>query len=165
MKCRLLLLSGLILISTSGYAMKLSSPAFSDNSFIPVKYSCKGKDVSPPLQWEDIPAKTQSFVLILSDPDAPLGTWDHWIVVNIPSTQISLAENSTSVNMLPNSWGRKDYGGPCPPSGLHHYVFDLYALDTKLDLSSNPNLNKQSLLSKIKPHIIDIAQLTGLFQK
>lgn len=163
MKFRLLLLSGLMLFFTTGYAMKLSSAAFSNNGFIPPQYSCKGEDISPPLQWEDYPPETQSFVLIMSDPDAPMGTWDHWIVVNIPSTQTSLAEDTKSLNMLPNSWGRKDYGGPCPPSGTHHYIFDLYALDTKLDLPANSD--KKLLLSTIKPHIIDSAKLTGLFQK
>jgi Raf kinase inhibitor-like YbhB/YbcL family protein len=157
----------LLLIFNQGYAMKLTSTAFEHNGWIPVKYSCKGEDISPPLEWQDVPKETKSFVLILSDPDAPMGTWDHWIVINLNSSQTSLPENTTShtisLEMLPNSWGKNNYGGPCPPSGTHHYIFDLYALDTKLTLSQNTD--KKTLLKTIKPHIIETAQLVGLFQK
>jgi Raf kinase inhibitor-like YbhB/YbcL family protein len=153
-----------MLMFSSGYAMKLSSAAFTDNGFIPIKYSCKGEDISPPLQWTETPPETQSFVLILSDPDAPMGAWDHWIVVNIPSTQTVLAEDVKSLETLPNSWGSTIYKGPCPPSGTHHYVFDLYALNIR-QLNLPKNTDKNSLLIALKPHILDSAQLVGLFQK
>ena len=154
------LLLGLLLFFTSGYAMELSSPAFCQKGWIPAKYTCTGEDISPPLAWDGVASKTQSFVLILSDLDAPRG-WDHWIVFNLPSTLRALPENTNLGETLSNSWGKKSYQGPCPPSGTHRYVFDLYALDTKLGLLKNSD--KKLLLEKLKPHILDSGQLIGLF--
>lgn len=150
--------------------MKLSSPIFNHEEMIPSKYSCKGDDISPPLKWEDPPSGTQSFVLICDDPDAPMGTWDHWIVFNIPAKETELPEDIPSQNRLPNnalhgqnSWGRNDYGGPCPPSGIHRYFFKLYALDILLDLEAGANKNQ--VMEKMEGHILENCELMGRFQK
>ncbi len=150
-----------------GETMELISPAFQNNSTIPTVYSCKGDDISPPLQWKNIPDKTHSFVLIMDDPDAPAGIWDHWILFNIPKTTTELSEN---LSALPdgaeygkNSWGNRAYGGPCPPSGEHRYIFKLYALDTLLNLSAG--VDKSTLETAMKGHILATATLTGRYKK
>src|SRR5437868_2091935 len=112
----------------------LNSSSFSDREKLASIYTCDGKDISPPFQWQHTPAATASFALILSDPDAPGGTFYHWVLFNIPRTTRTLAENAS---VFPagtlagkNSWGKSQYNGPCPPKGVsHHYVFSLYALD------------------------------------
>ena len=114
--------------------MKLASPAFAHNAIIPQKYTCQGKDISPPLTISEIPEGTVSLALITDDPDAPMGTWDHWLIWNIKPTA-EIKEDSAPGTQGENSWGRNDYGGPCPPSGTHRYFFKLYALDSQLDLA------------------------------
>ena len=113
---------------------RLTSPAFGHNDRIPDIYTCAGKDINPPLRIQNIPQNTKSLVLIMDDPDAPMGTWNHWIVFNIPPID-AIKEDSVpeGASHGKNSWGRFDYGGPCPPSGIHRYFFRLYALDTFLD--------------------------------
>ncbi|HKJ39982.1 MAG TPA: YbhB/YbcL family Raf kinase inhibitor-like protein, partial [Anaerolineales bacterium] len=122
-------------------SIDLTSTAFAQGQAIPEKYTCVGdaasslKDVSPPLTWGEPPADTQSFALIMDDPDAPIGTWDHWILFNIPASTRNLPESMPVNSGFPggnNSWGRTGYGGPCPPSGTHRYFFRLYALDEML---------------------------------
>lgn len=139
---------------------------------IPVRYTCDGEDISPPLDWTDPPAGTQSFALIMDDPDAPGGTWDHWILFNIPADARKLDENLpiTGKNQEPgsifvgnNSWKRADYGGPCPPGGTHRYFFKLYALDTTISLL--PGVTKQELLSAMESHILAEAELMGTFSR
>ncbi len=111
-------------------AIELTSTAFSEGQMIPARYSCDGQDVSPPLAWSGVPEKAQSMALICDDPDAPVGTWDHWVLFNIPTDTSSLPEGvptdptleSGAVNGT-NSWGRPGYGGPCPPGGTHRYFF------------------------------------------
>ncbi len=115
--------------------LKITSPAFENNGLIPSKYACDGEDVNPPLKIEGTPDGTQSLVLIVDDPDAPMGTWDHWIVWNIPPTGI-IEENSLPGVEGLNDFQKKSYGGPCPPSGTHRYFFKVYALGTKLELES-----------------------------
>jgi Raf kinase inhibitor-like YbhB/YbcL family protein len=115
--------------------LKITSPVFENNGLIPSKYTCDGEDVNPPLTIDGTPEGTQSLVLIVDDPDAPMGTWDHWIVWNIPPTGI-INENSIPGIEGLNDFQKKSYGGPCPPSGTHRYFFKVYALGTKLELES-----------------------------
>jgi Raf kinase inhibitor-like YbhB/YbcL family protein len=121
----------------------ISSTAFTSGASIPVQYTCDGTDISPPLQWSGAPEGTQSFALIVDDPDAPGGTWVHWVLFDMPATTTGLAESASPGGTLPtgsvegeNDWGRQEYGGPCPPSGTHRYYFRLYALDTMLNLAA-----------------------------
>ena len=149
-----------------GSSMKLLSNSFSHDQTIPSKYTCDGDDISPELHWEDVPPGTKSFVLICDDPDAPMGTWVHWILYNLPATQTSLAENLQTLpaNTLVgiNSWGRKDYGGPCPPSGTHRYFFKLYALNKTIDTEG---MTSQKLQIEMKTHTLARAELVGLYQR
>lgn len=142
--------------------MKLVSPAFTHNSLIPKKYTCQGEDISPPLTINDIPKGTVSMVLIIDDPDAPMGIWDHWLIWNIKPVQ-AIEEDSAPGIQGQNSWGRSDYGGPCPPSGTHRYFFKLYALDSKLDLKKGAT--KAELEASMKVHILEQAELIGLYKK
>ena len=149
---------------------RLSSPAFSDGQPIPVKFSCHGEDISPALDWSEPPMGAQTLALIMDDPDAPVGTWIHWVLFSIPANLRGLPEGIAAEPTLAdgsrhgnNSWKRVGYGGPCPPSGTHHYVFKLYALDTKLDLS--PGSSKEDLLKVMEGHVLAQAQLVGTFSK
>lgn len=161
MRIIILLLS--IFLMNGVYAMNLTSTAFKDGGTIPVKYTCDSQDSSPSVAWTGAPANTQSFAIICADPDAPVGTWYHWVIYNIPSTITSLAENQTPTGSVlgKNSWGREKYNGPCPPKGNpHHYIFTLYALDTKLDLSST---DAPTLENSMKGHVLQSTTLTGLY--
>lgn len=151
---------------------ELTSTAFANGEAIPEKYSCKGEDISPPLAWGDPPDGTKSFVLIMDDPDAPVGTWDHWILFNIPVDMRELPEDlpTTGKNQDPeavfvgsNSWGKSAYGGPCPPSGTHRYFFKLAALDTTISLL--PGASKQQVLDAMQGHILADAELMGTFSR
>ena len=144
--------------------MKLSSSAFEDNMSIPSEYTCDGADVSPPLSFSNVPNSTKSLALIMDDLDAPAGTWVHWLVWNIPAnkTGFSKGENVTFPQGK-NDFGNLRYGGPCPPSGVHHYYFKLYALDITLDL--NKGSTKEQLESAISGHIIEEAQLIGTYER
>jgi len=151
---------------------ELTSTAFAQGEPIPVQYSCDGEDISPPLAWGDPPEGTQSFVLIMDDPDAPVGTWDHWLLFNIPADMRGLEENLpiTGKNQDPdaifvgnNSWGHADYGGPCPPGGTHRYFFKLYALDTTLSLL--PGVSKQELLNVMEGHVLGQTELMGTYTR
>ncbi len=151
-------------------AFELTSSAFAQGETIPVRYTCDGDDVSPPLEWGDPPEGTQSFALANDDPDAPAGIWDHWILFNLPGEARSLPEGVPSDAELPdgsrqgqNSWRRLGYGGPCPPSGTHRYFFKLYALDTTLDLASGAN--KKQLLQAMEGHILGQAELIGVYSR
>lgn len=144
---------------------QLTSDAFNEGEFIPALYSCKGEDISVPLAWIDSPVGTQSFVLIMDDPDAPMGIWDHWILFNIPPEVFALPANLKSLPPATqegvNSWNRTGYGGPCPPSGTHRYFFKLYALDVTLDLTRP---DKKQVEQAMEGHILAQAQLMGCFQ-
>jgi Raf kinase inhibitor-like YbhB/YbcL family protein len=145
----------------------LKTTAFVEGGTIPKQYTCSGADLSPALSWEGAPAKTQSFALIADDPDAPVGTWTHWVIWNIAGT--SLPDGVAKLEELPNGMrqGRNDfkragYGGPCPPPGKpHRYFFRLYALDSKLHLS--PGASKSDLEQTMQGHILAQAQLMGTF--
>ena len=142
--------------------MKLNSPAFEHQDFIPDEYTCIGSDINPPLQIEDIPGKARTLALIVDDPDAPMGTFVHWVLYDMPITR-SINENSAPGTQGTNDFQRIGYGGPCPPSGTHRYFFKLYALDSKLDLL--PGVKKQELEKSMQGHILDQAQLMGRFAK
>jgi len=144
--------------------MKLTSPAFEHNQNMPPEYTCDGQDISPELNIEDVPSNAKSLVLINDDPDAPVGTWDHWIVFNIPPTtkKISKGEEPKGLGGK-NGWGRTGYGGPCPPSGTHRYFFKLYALDTELDLPEGAP--KKDIEATMEGHIIDKTELIGLYKR
>lgn len=151
-------------------SMELTSTAFSYGEPIPAKYSCKGEDVSPQLSWDEPPAGTQSLALIMDDPDAPVGTWVHWVLYNIPTTAHTWPEKTpkdadlvNGAHQGKNSGGQTGYNGPCPPSGTHRYFFKLYALDTILDLTSTAD--KKAVLAAMEGHILAQAELMGTFSK
>jgi Raf kinase inhibitor-like YbhB/YbcL family protein len=140
----------------------VKSPAFKNNELIPPKYTCDGQDINPPLIIEGLPKMTKSLVLIIEDPDAAAGVWDHWVVWNIPPTN-RISENSVPGTEGANSFHRRSYGGPCPPSGTHRYYFKIYALDTELGLGEGSS--KGDLERAIKAHIISKGQLLGLYHR
>jgi len=148
--------------------IKLTSSAFKEGAMIPAQYSCDGKDISPPLSWSEVPGGTKSFALICDDPDAPIGTWVHWVVYNIPNNVTSLPENvppnkSVMGNILQGmtDFRRIGYGGPCPPRGTHRYYFKIYALDTMLNLPAGAT--KRELLRAMEGHILAEGQLMGKY--
>lgn len=148
--------------------MTLTSSAFNNGGQIPTKYSCDGEKISPPLAWTNAPAGTRSFLLIVDDADAPRGTFAHWVIFNIPASVTSLPENvptnptlSNGATQGQNGAGRIGYTSPCPPSGTHRYMFQLYALNTQLTLT--PGATKQDVLNAMQGHIIAQATLTGLY--
>jgi len=150
--------------------IKITSPAFDDGGLIPSKYTCDGADISPPLQWQPAPEGTRSIALICDDPDAPMGTWVHWVLFNLPADTTELAENIPPDKTLPNAarqgtndFRRIGYGGPCPPSGTHRYFFKIYALDTQIDLS--PGADKRQLLKAVDGHILGKGQLVGKYSR
>ncbi|HEY3340525.1 MAG TPA: YbhB/YbcL family Raf kinase inhibitor-like protein [Anaerolineae bacterium] len=148
----------------------LASTAFHNEQPIPSKYTCDGEDVSVPLQWADQPANTTSFALIMDDPDAPSGTYVHWVIYNLPANSRALAESipldatltDGSLNGQ-NSAKRSGYTGPCPPNGKHRYFFKLYALDLLLTLT--PGATKDQLLGAMQGHVLAQAELMGTYQR
>jgi len=153
-------------------SLQLTSDAFANGQSIPAKYSCVGKNISPALAWNDPPAGTQSFALIMDDPDAPFGTWVHWVLYNIKPDMRGLQEDLpiTGKNVDPdaiyvgkNSAGNIGYDGPCPPSGTHRYFFKLYALDTLISLL--PGASEEQILKEMDGHILAQAELMGTFSK
>ncbi len=148
----------------------LTSPAFKNGETIPAEYTCDGKDISPSLQWSDAPAGTKSFAVISDDPDAPGGTWVHWVIYNIPAGVRELKKGFPADKKLPdgtlqgtNDFQNIGYGGPCPPSGTHRYYFKLYVLDSVLALA--PGATKNQLEQAMKDHILAEAQLMGLYRR
>ena len=142
--------------------LKLTSPGFENNAEIPSKYTCDGQDVNPGLVIENIPQEAESLALIVDDPDAPIGTWVHWVVWNIALVS-EINEDTVPGEQGINDFKKQAYGGPCPPSGIHRYFFKLYALDTKLELSSSAT--KKDLEDAMKGHIIEQTQLVGTYSK
>lgn len=145
--------------------MILTSSAFEHNGPIPSKYTCDGENINPPLKIEDVPEKAESLVLIMEDPDAPMGTWVHWTLWNIDPQIKEIQEDSVPEGAQEGitDFGKPGYGGPCPPSGTHRYFFKLYALDTKLDLPSTTT--KDQLEEAIEDHILAQAELIGLYSR
>ncbi len=144
--------------------MEITSPEFQHNTDIPKKFTCQGIDCSPTLEIKNVPASAKSLVLIVDDPDASTGNWDHWIVYNIPPLTATIAEGSTPGLRCLNDFRRKEWGGPCPPSGRHRYFFKIYALDILLSQLPD-NAKKNDLLRAMDGHILEKAQLIGLYQK
>ena len=151
-------------------SIQVTSSAFEDGGVIPAKYTCDGEDISPPLQWDAVPEGTKSIALICDDPDAPIGTFVHWVLFNLPADTKELAEGIPKGTTLPNGaqqgtsdFGRIGYGGPCPPSGTHRYFFRIYALDTQLDLA--PGARKPDLLNAMQGHILAQGQLMGKYKR
>ncbi len=142
--------------------MILLSPSFKNGSRIPSKFTCDDKNVSPPLYWSNVPNEAKSLVLIMEDPDAPSGNWVHWIAYNI-SVKSRLVEGENLPSEGTNSWGGVGYRGPCPPKGIHRYIFTLYAIDKKLPDLKNPD--KRKILTVIKNRIVADAELVGLYSK
>lgn len=159
-----------LLIGAGGATMELKSQAFAAGEMIPAKYTCDGQDISPPLSWSDPPTGTIGFALISDDPDAPVGTWVHWVMWNIPASASALDENLPKTASLSNGtkqgttdFRRIGYGGPCPPSGIHRYFFKLYALDTALDLPASTT--KKDLEKALQGHILGQAELMGTYRR
>ncbi|MGO9119629.1 MAG: YbhB/YbcL family Raf kinase inhibitor-like protein [Desulfomonilaceae bacterium] len=150
--------------------MEVKSTAFQDGAMIPKLYTCDGQDISPPLSWSGVPADAKSIALIMDDPDAPRGTWVHWVLFNIPPDTKSLAENIPRTASLPNgakhgknSWPKLGYGGPCPPGGTHRYYFKVYALEVVLNL--NTGITVAQLLKAMEGHILAQGQLMGRYTR
>lgn len=146
-----------------GRRMKLTSPAFEQNKSIPAKYTCEGEDINPGLVVEGIPSEAKSLVLIVDDPDAPMGTWVHWVVWDIPVAS-RIEENSIPGKQGINDAQHHNYHGPCPPSGTHRYFFKMYALDIdKLGLPEGSD--KQAVEKAMEGHILGKTELIGLYKR
>ena len=158
-------------MSFASASFALSSTAVSNRVVIAQRYTCDGADISPKLDWEGVPAGTQSLALIADDPDAPMGTWTHWIIWNIPAEASALAVGLPKVELLDigarqgtNDFKRVGYGGPCPPPGKpHRYFFKLYALDARLDLKAGARRNELELA--MKRHVLSQTELIGTYQR
>lgn len=140
-------------------AVLLTSPVLHEGEKIDKKFTCDGSNVSPPLNWQGAPEGTQSYVLIVDDPDAPRGVWTHWVLYNIPQMVNQIAEGTvpTSAQQALNDFGKTEYGGPCPPSVTHRYYFKLYALDNTLKLPSKPT--RKQVEEAMKTHILSETHL------
>ena len=160
--------------ATDTMGLKLTSSVFAPNGKIPTRYTCEGDDISPPLEWSDAPSGTKSFALIVDDPDAPdpakpKTVYVHWVVYKIPATTSKFPENAgksglpAGVEQGPNDFGKRTFGGPCPPIGRHRYFFKLYALD--IDLANLNNAKKADVEKAIEGHILGKAELMGTYQK
>ncbi|MBN1618465.1 YbhB/YbcL family Raf kinase inhibitor-like protein [Candidatus Dojkabacteria bacterium] len=150
--------------------MKVSSPSFINNGFIPSLYTCDGSNLNPELVVEEIPGSTKSLALIVDDPDAPMGIWTHWIVWNIipkksQTNKLNIPQGATPQNSVVgvNDFGNNNYDGPCPPNGTHRYFFRIVALDNTINIQEESNAN--DLQKAIEGHIIEQAQLIGLYQR
>jgi Raf kinase inhibitor-like YbhB/YbcL family protein len=150
--------------------IKLTSAAFKDGQPIPRQHTCDGVDVSPPLEWSGAPRSAKTLAIVCDDPDAPSGTWVHWVLYNLPGEKIGLTENVPATEQVPggglqgiNDFRKIGYGGPCPPSGTHRYFFKLYVLDSELDLK--PGATKAELLKAMEGRIVGQAQLMGTYSR
>ena len=151
--------------------MELTSTAFTNGAAIPAKHTCDARNSSPPLKWSGVPAGAKSLALLVDDPDAPVGTWVHWVLYDLPATATELAEDLPKSQYIAggarqglNDFKHLGYGGPCPPPGKpHRYFFKLYALDAALDLK--PGLKKKELEAAMEKHILAQAQLMGTYQR
>jgi Raf kinase inhibitor-like YbhB/YbcL family protein len=152
-------------------AFELQSPAFRPGGDIPAKYTCDGADVSPPLSWSDPPGGTKGFALIVDDPDAPAGTWVHWVLYAMPATLREIPEGVPARDAVPgtgtqgvNDFRRTGYGGPCPPRGpAHRYFFKLYAVDTEVTLAARRT--KADVLKAIDGHVLQRAEVMGRYKR
>lgn len=150
--------------------IKVTSIDFKEGELIPSLFTCEGENISPQISWVDYPKNTKSFALIADDPDAPMGTWVHWVVYNIPSNISELKQNFPLDKEFPNGikqgitdFAKTGYGGPCPPSGIHRYFFKVYALDTILNAPNK--LTKKDLLKAMEGHILAKGELIGKYRR
>lgn len=142
--------------------MRITSSAFTHEGLIPPKYTCDGDDVSPPLAISEVPDGVSHLVLVVDDPDAPGGVWDHWVAYDIPVT-VEIPEAARLGTSGRNSWGRAGYGGPCPPSGTHRYFFTVYAVDSALGLE--PEADKRQVLDALEGRVVAEATLVGRYTR
>ena len=156
--------------ATSKPAMNLKSNSFKHNEFIPSKYTCDGVNVSPQLEWSDFPTSTKCFALICNDPDAPSGNWVHWVIANIPvaihsfNEHVLFSGNDTNAIVSgTNDFGSNDYRGPCPPGGIHHYYFRIYALDSILKIRKG--ITADELIKNMQGHILSEGLLIGKYSR
>lgn len=141
--------------------MKLVSKDITAEADIPAQFTCDGKDLSPHLAWSEYPSTTQSFVLICHDPDAPSGDWLHWLIINIPKNVNEILSGESAGEELENDFGKKSYGGPCPPSGRHRYFFTVYAIEAE----KLAGVDKTNYLEKAEEFAIDKAELMGYYER
>jgi Raf kinase inhibitor-like YbhB/YbcL family protein len=171
---RLVLAFALVTVAIAGGtagAFELTSPAFANGAGVPVRHTCDGADVSPALAWKDAPAGAKAFALVCEDPDAPAGTWTHWVAYDLPAGRRDLPEGVPHDQTLAdgsrqgmNDFRKLGYGGPCPPPGpAHRYVFKLFALDAPTGLE--PGATRQQLLQAIARHTVGTAELTGTYRR
>ena len=146
-------------------ALRVSSPAFADGAPIPKKYTCDGSNVAPPLEWTGVPNDSRSLAVICEDPDAPSGTFTHWVLYNLPPSTRALGEGASIGTAGRNDFGKSGFGGPCPPSkdAAHHYQFHVYALD--VDSIGATGLSRRDALQAIREHILDEGELVGTYQR
>ncbi len=140
----------------------VQSVAFANDGHIPAKYTCEGENINPPIEISDMPEETKSLAIILEDPDAPAGVFTHWLLWNVSPNE-GIAENTNQGVSGINDFGKTGYGGPCPPSGAHHYYFKIYALDKELNITAGEN--KAALLEGMNGHILATGELMGRFKK
>jgi Raf kinase inhibitor-like YbhB/YbcL family protein len=155
--------------------IRLESPAFADGGNIPKIHTCEGEDSSPPLKWSGVPDTAKSLAIVVEDVDAPRGTWTHWVLFNLPADlrelpqkvptqeRVELDPSGKTARQGTNDFGKTGYGGPCPPSGTHRYIFRIFALDVQLGLG--PKATRQELLQSLKDHILAEGKLTGRYSK
>jgi len=150
--------------------IKLTSAAFKEGEPIPRAYTCDGVNISPPLEWSGVPKTAKTIAIVCDDPDAPAGTWVHWVLYNLPADNIGLVENLPAIETLraggfqgKNDFGKIGYGGPCPPSGTHRYFFKIYALDSELPLKAGAT--KAELMKAMEGHIVLQGQLIGTYRR
>src|SRR3989440_12380770 len=150
--------------------LKVTRPAFREGQPFPKQYTCDGINISPPLEWSGVPKTAKTIAIICDDPDAPVGTWVHWVLYNLPADKIGLIENTPATETLPggamqgtNDFKKFGYGGPCPPSGTHRYFFKLYSLDAELSLKSCAT--KADLEKAMEGHIVSQGQLMGTYRR
>ena len=170
--CYLGITAGVFAETRGGVEMTItiSSTAFPDGGMIPSVYTCDGDNISPPLTWTGVPQDAKSLAIIFDDPDAPAGTWIHWVIYNLPATLHELPQDIPPTKSLDNgakhgitSFRKFGYGGPCPPNGTHRYYFKLYALD--ITLAQEPGLSKSELLEAMDGHILAEGQLMGRYRR
>lgn len=145
--------------------MNISSPDFSEGGSIPSRFTCDGANVNPALRISDVPTKAKSLVLIVDDPDAPVGTWNHWLLWNLKSDLKEIPANSVPAGAVQglNDFKKNNYGGPCPPSGTHRYFFRLFALDTALELPAHAN--RKALDQAMRGHVLGQAEYMGRYAR
>jgi Raf kinase inhibitor-like YbhB/YbcL family protein len=164
---RMFFCAAVVLFFTAQYAggaeMKITSPSFETGGMIPDTFTCKGQETSPELAIEGVPDGARGLVLIVDDPDAPMGTFVHWVVFNIPASTKIIPENGTPGVQGINSARQEGYTGPCPPSGTHRYYFKLYALDSMLDIAGNAD--KAAVEKAMKGRVLAQAELMGRYKK